>query len=183
MKRSSRDLLGWILAIAIAIVCSWLLKAHVFYVANVPTSSMEPTIEAGSNIFILKAYNKDNIKRGDILSFYSKELDDNLLKRVIALPGDKLKIIRGVLYVNSHPVDEKYVNYEYISHFGEDEIKIPEGKLFFLGDNRPNSFDSRYWEDPFVDIDAIIGKAMFIYLPRYKNIYNYDHIRFKGVSM
>lgn len=103
-----------------------------------------------------------NIKRGDIIVFYSDELKETLIKRVIGLPGDHIVIHDGIVNINGNDIKEDYVknNARYNGTFD-----VPEDKFFFLGDNRPDSWDSRRWKNPYIDKSNIKGKAVFRFYP------------------
>ena len=79
-----------------------------------------------------------------------------LIKRLIGLPGDKVELKNGMLYVNGELIEEPYVknNMDYTG-----EYTVPEDHLFFLGDNRATSRDARYWENPYISEDEVIGRA------------------------
>ncbi len=96
--------------------------------------------------------------------FYSNELQETLIKRVIGLPGDHIIIKDGIVNVNGEDLQEDYVKN---NDFSDDELiyDVPEGKYFFLGDNRPVSKDSRRWINPYVDQADIKGKAILKYYP------------------
>ena len=137
-----------------------------FLIFNVyiPSTSMVPTINVGDRLMVNRVYTKDNLKRGDILVFYSNELQETLIKRVIGLPGDHIIIKDGIVNVNGEDLQEDYVKN---NDFSDDELiyDVPEGKYFFLGDNRPVSKDSRRWINPYVDQADIKGKAILKYYP------------------
>jgi len=80
---------------------------------------------------------------------------------VVGLPGDKVQVTDGVVFVNDQPLDEPYINQEPNYNFGP--VTVPEGSLFVLGDNRNNSFDSHAWG--FVPMKNIKGRAFFMYWP------------------
>ena len=123
---------------------------------------MVPTINIENRLLISRIHNLTNLKRGDIIVFYSEELNERLVKRLIGLPGDKIQIKNGVISVNGEQLDEDYVKNKdtYNGNF-----EVPEGKYFFLGDNRPISKDARRWINPYIDGSAIEGKAQFIFYP------------------
>lgn len=144
----------------------------------VPTASMEGTILVGDHLFMDKLlYGPEiplvhwrlpvlkTIHRGDIIVFrYPKDPSETFLKRVAALGGDQLEIRRGVLYVNSRPVQEPYAVHHLPVHSPEESwgpTVVPEGKLFVMGDNRDNSSDSRDWG--FVPMNNVIGEPLFVY--------------------
>lgn len=104
-----------------------------------------------------------SLKEGDIVLFKQEEFEkDILIKRLIGLPGDKIEIKDGVVFRNGEQLQEDYVKNK--DHFNG-VYEVPEGKYFFLGDNRPNSSDSRDWKNPYVDKSQIEGKARLKYYP------------------
>ena len=153
----------WVIPIIFAIVISILIKT--FLVMNVvlpPSGSMKPTLNDNDRLIATRIFNKDNIARGDILIFKSKELGDTLIKRAIGLPGDCIEINDGVVKVNGEKLEEDYVknNKSYDGIFN-----VPDNKIFFLGDNRAGSFDSRYWDNPYIDMSDVEAKALVRYYP------------------
>lgn len=150
-------LLDWVVPIGAAILLAMLINKFLLYKVSVPTESMYPTIKKGDQMFVTKIYNPQNIKRGDILVFYSNELKDLLIKRVVGLPGETVEVKdNGDVYVNGKYLEEDYVKNP-DSKTGN--FKIPEGKYLMLGDNRANSADARYWNNPYIDAKDIQGKA------------------------
>lgn len=153
----------WVFPIACALGIWFLLNRFVFINVSLPPSgSMIPTLNNNDRLIATRVWNKDNIKRGDILIFNSKELQEKLIKRVIGLPGDHIDIVQGVVSVNGEKLEEDYVknNKTYDGSFD-----VPDNKIFFLGDNRLISYDSRYWEDPYIDMSEVEGKAKVRYYP------------------
>jgi len=143
----------------------------------VPTASMEGTILVGDHLFMDKLFYGPEIPlvnwrlpmlktihRGDIVVFhYPKNPAETFLKRVTATGGDRIEIRSGILYVNSMPVREPYVQH-LPAHNPEENwgpTIVPEGKLFVMGDNRDNSSDSRDWG--FVPVKNVIGEPLFVY--------------------
>lgn len=164
-KRNSRMgylIREWIIPIATALVLAWIINTFVVFRIEVPTGSMIPTINKDDKIFVLKAYNKDNFKRGDILVFESEELADEdgndmlLIKRLIGLPGEHVELINGVLLVDGVQIEEPYVVNDFMFNAVFD---VPEDHLLFLGDNRQTSNDARYWVNPYISKDEVIGKG------------------------
>ncbi len=152
----------WVLPILAAVAIAFLINKFVFFNVYVPTGSMIPTINENDKILVTRVYNTDNIKRGDIIVFYSDELEETLIKRTIGLPGDHIEIENGVLSVNGQVLQEDYVknNDEFCGTFD-----VPEDKFFFLGDNRAHSNDARLWENSYIDKSQIKGKAQFKFYP------------------
>jgi signal peptidase I len=160
MKNFIKD---WIYPIATALIIAVLINKFLLFKIYVPSESMVPTIMIGDQLFVTKVYNKDKIKRGDILVFYSEERGELLIKRVIGLPEEKIEIKEdGTVFVNGSKIDEPYVaNKDKKSG----TFNVPKGHYLFLGDNRANSLDARYWQDPYIPEAAIKGKARITVFP------------------
>lgn len=163
MKHIKEFAKDWLAPIAVALILSLLVRTFVFFSINVPTGSMIPTIEIGDHIFVTKIYNRNNIKRGDIVVFYSKELKEPLIKRVIGLPGETVEVkADGTVFVNNRKISEPYVK----NNGGKSgTYKVPQGEYFFMGDNRAISYDGRYWNNSFIASKDIKGKARAVYYP------------------
>ncbi len=147
----------WLVPIFAALTLFWLINTFVVFRIEVPTGSMIPTINVDDKIFIAKAHNKDNFERGDILVFKSiEENGDLLIKRLIGLPGDHIELVGGDLYINGNYMEEPYVKntLDYTGTFD-----VPLDHLFFLGDNRATSKDARYWDQPYIHKDQVMGKG------------------------
>ncbi|MBD3275558.1 MAG: signal peptidase I, partial [Candidatus Marinimicrobia bacterium] len=129
------------------------------------SQSMVPSIHQNDLIVVRAAYyNKSPLLQGDVaLIQYDQMYPEPLLKRVVGLPGDTISIQQGQLLVNSTVQPEPYVDEHNTSHVLSRRISaqvVPAGHIFVLGDNRDNSYDSRYW-GPLPDT-VLIGKAQYI---------------------
>ncbi len=163
-KRVRNFIFEWIIPVLIAILASVLINRFVGFPFNVPTSSMYPAIKEGDFGIATRVYNVNNLKRGDVVIFKSEELNMILVKRLIGLPHDKIDIKNnGDIYVNGEKLDEPYVKNQEEGQDGQYEV--PEGKFFFLGDNRSDSLDARAWQEKYIDKKFIEGKAQFILFP------------------
>lgn len=155
-----KNLMPYIVGVIIII---FLLYKFVFFMIVVPSASMYPTIKIGDRIATTRIYDLESVKRGDILVFYSKELHETMVKRVIGLPNDSVLIDEeGEVFINNEKLEEPYVKYP---DNKSGSFKVPEGEYFFLGDARDHSYDSRSWEDPYIPEDDILGKAQIILFP------------------
>ena len=155
-KEVIKSVREWVICIAIAFVIASLINKFLIYKVKVPTGSMIPTINEGDQLFVTRVYNREKLKTGDIIVFYSEENKDTYIKRLIGRPGDTVVINHGVVSVNGKELEENYVkNNEDFSGTYE----VPKGKYFFLGDNRADSYDSRKWVNPYVNEDDIEAKA------------------------
>lgn len=152
----------WILPLIIAAILAVLVNKFLLFKVYVPTGSMIPTINEKDQIFVTKIYNYDNIKRGDVIVFYSQEFDERYIKRLIGLPGDHISIVNGEVSVNGEKLVEDYLGSN--NNFSG-EFDVPEGHYFFLGDNRAYSRDSRYFENPYIPQEDILGKAQLKVYP------------------
>lgn len=146
----------WGIPIIIAVVLALLINKFIIFKVYIPSESMVPTLNIDDRLFVTRVYNEEKFERGDILVFDSDELNEKLIKRLIGLPGDKIVIENGEVSVNGEKLVEDYIGNE--DRFNG-EYEVPQGKYFFLGDNRLWSKDSRYWIDPYIDGEDIKGKA------------------------
>jgi len=138
---------------------------RIVFVLNVtvPTGSMISTIPIGSRCMGLKcAYWFSDPERYEIVVFEAPDTGETYVKRLIGLPGETVEIKAGVTYINGEPIDEPYLN-ETPNALDFGPFEIPEDAYFFMGDNRNNSNDARYWNNHFVYRDAIKGKVYFKY--------------------
>jgi signal peptidase I len=166
----SKNLWIWIRDIAIALVIAIVIMQFI-KPTIVKEHSMESTLHPDDYIFLNKqAYTLGGEpKRGDVVVFHSSlESDDgttkNLIKRVIALPGETVEIHDGSVYVNDRKLDEPYTK-DGFTEGQMPEITVPEGDLFLLGDNRQSSRDSRDPSVGFIPEQQVIGKAIFRLYP------------------
>lgn len=123
-------------------------------------ASMLPTLHEGEYLIINKIiYKLVEPERGDIIVLqYPNDRSRDFIKRVIGLPGDTLSISNGQVTVNGVVLDEPYIS---APPSNEDTWTVPEGQYFVMGDNRPNSSDSRSWS--FLPASDIIGRAWVVY--------------------
>ncbi len=136
----------------------------------VKESSMENTLNENNYIFLNKqAYTFGEPEHGDIIVFHSSLTREDgseklLIKRIVGLPGDTVKISDNCVYINGELLHESYIKEQGVVP-GELEVTVPEGELFVMGDNRRVSIDSRYEEVGCVKIDDVVGKAFFRLYP------------------
>lgn len=152
----------WIPSLAIAIILSLVVRTYIVEAMVVPSVSMLPTIQVHDRIVVEKVMPLTSLHHGDIVVFYPPVPIDGvkrLVKRLVGLPGDTIEVKNGLLYRNNQQVIEPYVEAPMRYDYGP--VVVPEGKYFFLGDNRNNSNDSHAWAVPYVDRDLIIGKVIF----------------------
>jgi len=173
----------YIEAIAIAILLALFIRTFIVQAFKIPSGSMLPTLQIGDHLLVNKfRYGVKNPFSGDVLIPFGKPKhgdvvvfrfpqDKNVdyIKRVVGVSGDTIVIKNKKVFVNDRPAEETH------SHFSSNSImpaaagprdnfgpvKVPEGKIFVMGDNRDNSYDSRFWG--FVDQRDVLGKAFLIY--------------------
>lgn len=163
-----REILSWILYLGCAVVIALFITRYVVVNAYIPTQSMAPTINPEDKILANRLqYLVSEPKRGDIVVFKFPDNESVLyVKRVIGLPGDKVEIKDGKVYINGDIIDEPYIKEEAIGSFGP--YNVPQGKYFMMGDNRNNSDDSRKWKNTYLEREKMLGKAFFKYYPGFK---------------
>lgn len=171
-KSKKQETIEFFIPIVIAVIVALLLKAFVFANAVVPTGSMLNTIQEGDRIIASRlAYINEDPQRYDIVIFNNPDDESEyFVKRVIGLPGETVQVIDGIVYVTKTDgetiqLDDSFVtNCEPEGNFGPYEV--PEDSYFMMGDNRNNSWDSRYWNNKFVQRKKIIGEVKFRYYPK-----------------
>jgi signal peptidase I len=155
----------WLRDLLIAAVASALIITFLYQPVRVEGTSMLPRLEDRDRLFINKfVYHISSIERGDVIVFhYPRDPEKSYIKRVIALPGDVLRIDHGRVFVNGKPLREPYVPAEYRDNRSLAEITVPPDSFFVMGDHRSISSDSRDFGP--VDRSLIYGKAVFVYWP------------------
>src|SRR5262245_11280047 len=136
----------WLVALFILLmVCAAVVfRATVATPVRISSSSMLPTLAGGDVVLVSKdAPALDDLRRGDLVAFWSPEDGQRTIKRVIGLPGDSLVIRDSRLFVNGRAVAEPYVDHAAIDGYYSRTYDVPAGTVFVLGDNRGNSIDSR----------------------------------------
>jgi len=167
-NRKINETLDWIIHIAIAILIGILIVTFIGQRTLVHDISMQPTLVEGDNLLVEKLSPKfGGIHRGDIIVFYSHEEGKQLIKRLIAVEGDKVEIKDGKVYVNGvadatsnlsgKVVTEPRKNPKYSN------LTVQKGYIYALGDNRPNSMDSRILGP--IEKKYITGRAVFRFYP------------------
>ncbi len=155
----------WVRDLFISIFVSFLIITFLYQPVKVEGTSMLPELRDQDRVFINKfVYRFEKVERGDVVVFYyPRDPSKSYIKRVIALPGDDLRIDRGRVYVNGEQVPEPYVPSRYQDGRSFEEMVIPVGQYFVMGDHRSISSDSREFGP--VDRRLIYGKAAFVYWP------------------
>jgi len=168
-----RSAFCWIRDLSFSILIAAVLIVFIYQPVKVEGTSMEPGLSDQERIFINKftyRFGLGAIERGDTVVFlYPQDPAKSYIKRVIGLPGDRVRIESGKVFVNGRQLLEDYVpkdSRDTVSWPAEDKPQdrtVPSGRYFVLGDHRSQSSDSRSWG--YVPRENIYGKAVFIYWP------------------
>lgn len=183
MSKTKSKLREYIEAILMAIVIAFFIRTFVIQAYKIPSGSMKPTLLIGDHILVSKFNYGVRIplvrstlipigtpKRGDIVVFiYPEDRSKDFIKRLVGLPGDTIEVRNKNILLNGLPWDDAHgvhVDDRIIpravqprDNFGP--VTVPEGSLFVMGDNRDESYDSRFWG--FVPMKDVLGKALIIY--------------------
>jgi len=155
----------WIRDLIIAAAASVFIILFLYQPVRVEGTSMLPRLEDSDRLFINKfVYHFTSIERGDVIVFhYPRDPEKSYIKRVIALPGDRIRIDQGRVFVNGKFLREPYVPPEYRDNRSVAELTLPPDSYYVMGDHRSISSDSR--DFGLVDRSLIYGKAVFVYWP------------------
>lgn len=183
MSNPKSKLREYVEAILLAIVIAFFIRTFVIQAYKIPSGSMKPTLLIGDHILVSKfnygvklPFVRSTLipvgspKRGDIVVFiYPEDRSKDFIKRLVGLPGDTVEVRDKQILLNGQPWKETHgVHSDSLvipgavqprDNFGP--VIVPEGKLFVMGDNRDESYDSRFWG--FVDMKDVLGKALIIY--------------------
>ncbi len=161
------ELWEWVKSLLVAFVLAMFIRHFFFQAFKIPSSSMEPTLQVGDHLLANKiVYRFRKPQRGDVLIFRFPDHRDRreFVKRLVGLPGEKVGISDGRIYIDGEPVTgQPFQDTYYYSQGLPEETLVPEDSYFLLGDNSTNSYDSRHWG--FVPRTDIRGEAFFIYWP------------------
>ncbi len=183
MSRNKSKIKEYSEAIIIAILIALFIRTFVVQAFKIPSGSMKPTLQIGDHILVNKfiygikiPYVRKTLipitepKRGDIIVFiYPVDRTKDFIKRVVGIGGDVIEIKNKKIFLNGSPYDDTHGVYtdklvlplsiQPRDNFGP--VKVPEGSIFVMGDNRDQSYDSRFWG--FVKLKDVMGKAFIIY--------------------
>ncbi len=168
-KKKSRSLVGMVVEIVVIVVAAFAIAMLVQFFLVKPFTihqvSMRPTLEEGDRILLNRmSYHFRDPKAGDVVVLHSPMVEgEDLVKRVVAVAGDQVAIKDGALYVNGVVQDEPYLLEQDFMTDPEIEVRVPEGHVYVMGDNRNNSGDSRLFGA--IPTDSIIGCAFCVYWP------------------
>jgi signal peptidase I len=170
-------------AVVVAVLLALFVRTFVVQAFKIPSGSMLPTLQIGDHLLVTKfiygvrlpitatvLFARPGPARGDVVVFrYPRDPSLDYIKRVMGIGGDTIEIRDKQVLVNGQKIADPHAHFtsrEIMSgaegprdNFGP--VKVPEGKIFVMGDNRDNSYDSRFWG--FVDLPEVLGKAWIIY--------------------
>jgi signal peptidase I len=169
-----RALAGWAITLALALTLTFGVRAFVFQAFSIPSTSMVPTLDVHDRILVQKAFfNWNQLREGDIVVFTHPPRDHcpgpagtDLVKRVIALPGQTIYSADGILYVDGRRLREPYLpphdplGLPIPDATRQDPFHVPRGEFYMMGDNRAISCDSRYWGQ--IKGSSIIGRVVIL---------------------
>ncbi len=157
--RSARE---WIAVIIVALLAAFVIRVVVVQTYFIPSNSMAPTLEVGDRLMVYKlAFRVGQVDRGDLVVFNRPPSIENsqlkdFVKRVVALPGEQIQAINGVVYVDNLPLPEEYLSENSLTADFE-PIDVPKDHIFVMGDNRSNSRDSRSFGP--INVDLLVGEV------------------------
>ncbi|NLZ27665.1 MAG: signal peptidase I [Firmicutes bacterium] len=158
-----KEVWEWVRAIIIAVVVALLFRMFVLEHFLVEGESMIPTLNNSERIIVNKmVYHFSNPEQGDIVVFNYQGRRD-FIKRAVGVEGDTIQIINNRLYRNGLAVNESYLENGTMQDYGP--VTVPPEHIFVLGDNRPNSRDSRYPDVGFVSLEKVKGRAGIVFWP------------------
>jgi len=170
------EALSWAKVIVFAVVFALAVNLFVIVNASIPTGSMESTIRVNDRIIAFRlSYWFNNPDRYDIIVFRAPDDGIKNVKRIIALPGERVSLVDGTVFINGVALErDEFITEGPFGYLGPNfpETEVPESHYFVLGDNRGNSKDSRDWANPFVEERRILGKVIFRYYPGFSNLSN-----------
>ncbi|MEL7209842.1 MAG: signal peptidase I [Actinomycetota bacterium] len=158
-----RTVIEWVAVIGGALAVALVIQAFLVQAFYIPSGSMEPTLNVGDRVLVNKlSYDLHDVNRGDLVVFERPDGAQgdikDLIKRVIALPGETVEIRGGTVLVDGRVLEEPYLaDGEVLADFAA--VDVPEGTVFVMGDNRDDSNDSRKFGP--IDQDNIVGRAFF----------------------
>lgn len=167
-KKLKNEMIEWVKTIGVAVILAFVITQFV-RPTIVNGQSMYPTLDNKDYLIINRmAYKFGEPTRGDVVVFSTDLKQDNgeskdLVKRVIGIEGDHIKIEDSKVYINGNIIEEPYIHENYTE--GSIDLTIPKGQMFTMGDNRENSKDSRMSDVGLVKEEDVMGKVMVRLFP------------------
>ena len=160
-----REVKDWVISILIALALAFFIRQFIVELYVVEGPSMRPTLASGERLIVNKfIYSFRSPARGEILVFrYPRDTSKDFIKRVIAVPGDTIRIADSKVFVNNILLKENYILEPTKGSYPE--VTVPAGRYYVLGDNRGNSEDSRFQDVGMVPLKLIKGKGVAVFWP------------------
>ena len=156
------NLLIWFAAeVALALVAALLVRRYLLFMVYVKGRSMRPTLQGGEIMFALRYRKKRGVRRGDVVICRFPELKQLLVKRVVGMPGETIRMEAGEIYVDEAPLEEPYAKKSVWQKM--EARQIGEGEYFVLGDNRTASRDSRRLGA--IREENLLGRGAYVLFP------------------
>lgn len=176
-RQQIRSVWEWVAVVAVAIIAALLIRLFLFQQYYIDGPSMQTTLMPEDRVLVNKlSYRLHYVNRGDVIVFdrlTSQVQHDDLIKRVIALPGETLEVRSCEVFIDGRRLDEPYLNLEQVAaiepsarcgtHTDMAPQTVPDDMVFVMGDNRVQSFDSRDFGP--IEIDKIRGRAFVVIWP------------------
>ncbi|MDD3815227.1 MAG: signal peptidase I [Desulfocapsaceae bacterium] len=183
VKKNKSVVQEYVEAIVVAVLLALFVRTFIVQAFKIPSGSMLPTLQIGDHLLVSKfsygvrlpvigtsLISRQGPARGDVVVFrFPRDRSLDYIKRVVAIGGDTIEVRDKQVFLNGKQVDNPHAHFtsrDIMSaaagprdNFGP--VKVPDGKIFVMGDNRDNSYDSRFWG--FVDLRDVLGKALIIY--------------------
>jgi signal peptidase I len=168
LSRSARSAIEWVAVIVGALVVALVVKTFLIQAFYIPSESMVPTLKVGDRVLVNKlSYSRGDVDRGDIVVFArpggpGADGIADLIKRVVALPGETIEGRDGGVYIDGRPLDETYLP-EGVTTGPFPPYTVPDDEVWVMGDNRGASDDSRRFKG--VPLDDVVGRAFVVIWP------------------
>jgi len=183
MENNKSVVREYVEAIVVAVLLALFVRTFIVQAFKIPSGSMLPTLQIGDHLLVSKfsygvrlpvigtsLISRQGPAQGDVVVFrFPRDRSLDYIKRVVAIGGDTIEVRDKQVFLNGQQVENPHAHFttrEIMSaaagprdNFGP--VTVPDGKIFVMGDNRDNSYDSRFWG--FVDLQDVLGKALIIY--------------------
>lgn len=167
----TRNALEWVAVVVAAVVVALLVKTFLVQAFRIPSESMNPTLVEGDRVLVNKlSYRLHDINRGDVIVFERPPTlearpgePEDLIKRVVGLPGDTLVARDGALFVDGRRLREPYLPAGTSTTNLDQPVTLDDDEVFVMGDNRTNSQDSRVFGP--IETDTVVGRAFVVMWP------------------